>query len=163
MPELFPLHTRFWKGLRARSNPKFRFLSQCLISMCLPLQRPIRIPGLVTLFTCSGVVNLEAGDCEPKTLDVYSTVCKEFQALLIFCLLTRCAVHSPQGNQSLSCNWEVLSEVHTKLTVYLVGLLYSPVFNKLSKMVIKPQAGSLCLLQLLFSCLRYWISWQSVC
>lgn len=71
LSELFPLDTDFCKGLRDRSKTKWRFLSQCLISVCLSFQRPIRIPSLVTFPTCSRGVNLQVGDCESRTFYMF--------------------------------------------------------------------------------------------
>lgn len=71
LSKLFSLDTGFCKELRDRSKTKLRFLSQCLISMCLSRQRPIRIPRLVTFFTWSEGVNLQVGDCESRTFYMF--------------------------------------------------------------------------------------------
>lgn len=141
MSNLFSLETSFCKELRDRSKTKLRFLSQCLLSVRVPSEIHHN-PKVSDLFLCVHgklmykLVTVSQG----LFICVYRTVSRKFQALVIFCLLTGYAVHSPICRET-----EVYLVIGKSTPKYLLSwkliqlVCHSPVFNKLSRMIIKSQ------------------------
>lgn len=99
--KLFSLDTAFCKGLRGQIQKQIKILitmSNLYVHVPSETHQNPKVIGPFYMFTGSKPTSwwLWIEDF----LHVYRTVTRKFQALVIFCLLTGCAVHSPLCRQT---------------------------------------------------------------